>query len=438
VVKQASGHVNKTEVESISMKKFTQIANGILFLLMMTSMAMATDGYFSHGYGTKHKAMGGTGVAFPLNSMSSITNPAGVAFLGNSYDFGLAIFNPNRQYTVIGNPSMQQGTFGLAPGTVKSKSKYFFIPSLGINRTYGDNTFNIAIFGNGGMNTDYNTQTFGPNASSSTGVNLSQLFLSLTYARKLNENHSLGITGILAYQMFEAKGLSNFGGFSSAPTKLTNNGSDNSTGYGVRVGYYGKLLENISFGASFQSKIYMGEFKDYAGLFAEQGDFDIPANWTAGVAYNVNEALSFTFDVKQIFYSDVKSVGNPMVPADFQSGILLGDNKGAGFGWNDMTIYKVGAQWLKGEGWAWRAGYSYGKQPIPKSEMMFNILAPGVIEQHLTFGFSKALPNKHEINFAAMFGFAKEISGPNPMEIPNQQTIKLKMSQMEFEVGYSF
>lgn len=420
------------------MKKVTRTAAAVWFLLIMAGAAMATDGYLSHGYGTKNKAMGGSGVAFPLNSMSVVTNPASVAFLGNSYDFGLAMFSPNRQYTIVGNPSMQPNTFGLTPGTVKSKSNYFFIPSLGINRTYGENTFNIAIFGNGGMNTDYHTATFYDPNSATTGVNLSQLFLSLTYARKLNENHSLGISAIVAYQMFEAKGLTNFGNFSRDNTKLTNNGSDNSVGYGVRVGYYGNLMESLSIGASFQSKIYMGKFKDYAGLFAEQGDFDIPANWTVGVAYHANGSLTLTADVQQIYYSGIKSVGNPMNPANFQSGILLGDNKGAGFGWNDMTIYKVGAQWLKGEGWAWRMGYSYGKQPIPKSEMMFNILAPGVIEQHATFGFSKNVTEKHQISFAAMFGFAKEIKGPNVMEVPGQQTIKLKMSQMEFEVGYSF
>jgi long-chain fatty acid transport protein len=426
------------EVESIFMKNITRIISGMLFLLILTSMAAATDGYFSHGYGTKHKAMGGTGAAFPLNSMSSITNPAGVAFLGHNYDFGLALFTPSRQYTIVGDPSMQMGTFGLTPGTIKSKSNYFFIPSFGVNRTYGDNTFNITVYGNGGMNTDYSTQTYYDPSSSKTGVNLSQLFLGLTYARKLNEKHSLGITAIIAYQMFEAKGLMSFKGFSRDSLKLSGNGSDNSLGYGVRVGYYGKLMEKLSFGASFQSKIYMGEFKDYAGLFAEQGDFDIPANWTAGVAYKVNDALAFTFDVKQIFYSGIKSVSNPFKPADFQRGILLGDDKGAGFGWEDMTVFKLGTQWQKGEGWTWRAGYSYGKQPIPDEEMMFNILAPGVIEQHVTFGFSKALANNHEVNFAAMFGFAKEISGPNPMEIPDQQKIKLKMSQMEFEVGYSF
>lgn len=426
------------EVESKSMKKFTRTATGILFLLMMTSMAMATDGYFSHGYGTKHKAMGGTGVAFPLNSMSSITNPAGAAFLGNSYDFGLAMFSPSRQYTIVGNPSMQMGTFGLTPGTIKSKSNYFFIPSFGVNRTYGSNTYNITVYGNGGMNTDYKTHTYYDMTTSSTGVNLTQLFVGLTYARRINEKHALGLSAIVAYQRFQVKGVKSFSGFSRDDKNLSDMGFSNSMGMGARIGYTGKILPQLTFGAAFQTKIFMSEFKQYAGLFAEQGDFDIPANWTAGVAYNVNDALSFTFDVKQIFYSGIKSVSNPFVPADFQNNILLGDDKGAGFGWEDMTVFKLGTQWQKGEGWTWRAGYSYGKQPIPKEEMMFNILAPGVIEQHLTIGFSKALANKHEVNFAAMFGFAKEISGPNPMEIPNQQTIKLKMSQMEFEVGYSF
>jgi len=33
-----------------------------------------------------------------------------------------------------------------------------------------------------------------------------------------------------------------------------------------------------------------------------------------------------------------------------------------------------------------RAGYSHGKQPIPTNETQFNVLAPGVIEDHVTLG----------------------------------------------------
>jgi long-chain fatty acid transport protein len=353
------------------------------------------------------------------------------------YDIAFSVFSPSRQYTVVGNPSGYPGTFGLTPGTVKSGSKVFFIPSVGANwKLDNESAFNVSIFGNGGMNTDYNTSTF--YGTTPTGVDLSQLFMSATYARQLNKDHSLGITATLAYQRFAAKGLQAFAGFSSDPTKLSNEGYYNGFGYGARFGYLGNLFPELSVGASFQTKTYMEKFDNYEGLFAEQGGFNIPANWTAGLAYKANGNLVLLFDVQQILYSGIKSVHNAFNPSNFQNGILLGQDNGSGFGWKDMTIYKFGMQWLKGEGWTWRAGYSYGKQPIPSSEVLFNILAPGVIEQHATFGFTKALANGHEISFAAMYAFPKEVKGTNPMEAPNQQTIKLKMHQFDFEIGYSF
>jgi hypothetical protein len=40
----------------------------------------------------------------------------------------------------------------------------------------------------------------------SAGIDMSQLFLAPTYARKLGPRHA-GLSAILAYQRFEAKGL---------------------------------------------------------------------------------------------------------------------------------------------------------------------------------------------------------------------------------------
>jgi long-chain fatty acid transport protein len=49
--------------------------------------------------------------------------------------------------------------------------------------------------------------TFYDQNSSTTGVDLAQLFLGLTYSRKICDSHSFGVTGLVAYQYFEAKGL---------------------------------------------------------------------------------------------------------------------------------------------------------------------------------------------------------------------------------------
>jgi long-chain fatty acid transport protein len=103
-----------------------------------------------------------------------------------------------------------------------------------------------------------------------------------------------------------------------------------------------------------------------------------------------------------------------------------------------MTTYKGGIQLRSSAGWTWRAGYSYGKQPIPESEMLFNILAPGVVERHVTFGFTKSFAGKSAVSIAVMHAFSNSISGPNPMEVPGLQTIELKMSQWQFSLGFAF
>jgi long-chain fatty acid transport protein len=414
------------------MKKLGVVILAVLFLVSIAGIASATNGYFSHGYSIKNKALAGAGVALPLDSLAASMNPAGMVFVGTQLDVGLTFFNPNREYTVQGNQSPFPA-FGLTPGTVESDSDWFIIPALGFNKMLNDkNSLGISIFGNGGMNTDYDTNTF--LGSASTGVDLMQLFVAPTYAVKLHPKHAIGISPILAYQTFEAKGLDAFQLFSSSPSKLTNKGRDEAFGYGVRVGYLGEILTNLFLGASYQTKIFMEEFDDYKGLFAEQGDFDIPSNWTVGIAYKATPALTFVADVQTIYYSEVDSISNPLLNNLFRS--KLGNDNGAGFGWDDMTVFKCGVQWQSSEDWIWRGGFSYGEQPIPDSEVLFNILAPGVIEYHATLGVTKKMGKNHEMDFTVMRAFPEEIKGPNPLD--PQQTIKLKMDQWEFSLGYTY
>jgi len=407
----------------------------ILLLLIFTGTANATNGYFSNGYSTENKGMSGAGVALPQGALDASLNPATMAFVGNRIDLGLSVFNPNRQYKITGNPSGFPGTFGLTPGTVKSDSRWFIVPSAGANWQYDDkNSFGISIYGNGGMNTDYDKKTF--YGSSPTGVDLMQLFIAPTYARKIAAKHALAISPIFAYQRFEAKGLQAFSDFSSSPDNLTNNGHDSSFGYGAKIGYMGEVLPYLNIGLVYQTKIYMSEFDEYKGLFAEKGDFDIPSTWTAGIALKPMKDLVFLIDVQKIYYSDIKSVNNPLLPNIQKS--LLGKDNGAGFGWDDITVLKLGVQWKSSKDWTWRAGYSIGEQPISDSEVLFNILAPGVIKEHASVGVTKAIGNNQEIKFALMHAFSNSVKGPNKLEAPGQQTIELKMNQWEFSIGYAW
>jgi long-chain fatty acid transport protein len=405
----------------------------LLGLALTASSALATDGYFQLGYGTAQNGMGGAGAALSLNTMSPATNPAGNAWV-TGYDVSVSLFNPNREFTVTGNPSGFPGTFGLQPGTVKSGTSVFLMPAIGANWKLNDKTtLGVALYGNGGMNTAYEESVF---FAGRTGVNLIQGYIAPTVTYKVAEGHAFGVSPVFGYQRFQAEGVGSFAPFSSSPGNLSNRGFDTSLGWGVRVGYLGKLTPWLSVGATYQTEMEMSKFEKYEGLFAEHGDFDIPANWTVGVAVKPAESITVAFDVQQIYYSNTESIGNPLLP-NLQTA-RLGDDGGAGFGWRDVTAYKLGLQWAANPSLTLRAGYAYAKQPIPESEVLFNILAPGVIEQHITAGFSASVGVKSKVNFSIVRALSKSVTGPNPLEVPGRQTIELKMDQWLFDLGLSY
>ncbi|MCL4484572.1 MAG: outer membrane protein transport protein, partial [Bacteroidetes bacterium] len=191
--------------------------------------------------------------------------------------------------------------------------------------------------------------------------------------------------------------------------------------------------KGLTLGVSYQPKIKVAKFDKYAGLFAEQGDFDIPSNWTAGLAYEFSKKWAVLADYKRINYTSVASVSNLFNPASTSP---LGSNLGAGFGWKDINGYKVGVEFSGTKGWTLRGGYSHCDQPVQTSQTLFNILAPGVIQDHLTVGCSKKLgESKKSVHTAIVYGLPASVEGHNPMD---NQMIKLKMNQLELELAFTF
>jgi len=417
--------------------------------------AFATNGYFGHGYSTAEKGLAGAGVALSHDAMASATNPAGMVKVGNRLDVGAALFSPNREYSVSGAPAGPGTDFSLSEGTFESDHTLFLIPHIGWNMMIDDtSSFGLAAYGNGGMNADYSnvptpmgfaggtTGTFG---AGNAGQNLAQLFINASYAKQINDKHALGASLIFAYSEFKADGLGLLGGFglSNDSTKLTDNGDDTSMGFGVKLGWQGDVAKDLSVGVSYQSKIAMSEFDDYAGLYAEQGDFDIPASASVGIAYKTSPSSTLVVDLQQIYYSDVDSVGNSINNllqcfggGDPTAATCLGGSNGAGFGWEDMTIIKVGYEWAMND-MTWRAGISHGEQPIPSEEVLFNILAPATIETHLTFGFTMPMGSDSEFTFAGMYAPSNDVSGVNPMNQTTVQNITLEMDQFEVQGTYT-
>jgi len=386
--------------------------------------AQATEGYFSHGYGAVNKSMAGAGVATGFDAMSQATNPAALTLVDPQFTADMSIFSPRREYTASG------GGF-VVPGTLESDRNYFFIPSLaGAYEIDPVSSYGWAFYGNGGMNTTYDDPV-GPFGGGKTGVDLAQAFLQLTYAREVTPGISVGISPIFAVQRFKAFGLGAFAGFSSDSTKLTNNGYDISYGYGGKLGVQADLTSGFRFGASYQTQMYMTEFDDYAGLFAEQGDFDIPAALQAGFSWSTGTGVTVALDYKRIFYGDIDSIANDI------SGIgpgNLGTAGGAGFGWETVNAYKLGIEWEASPTIKVRAGIGLNDNPIPASEVTFNILAPGVQEQHYTAGLTWQMSPNSALVLGAMYSPSSSITGTTAFG----DTITLEMYQFETTAGWTW
>ena len=398
-----------------------------------SSIAHATNGYFPHGYSIKSQGMGGVGIALPQDAHAAATNPAGLALVGNRVDLGLTWFRPIRESKLVGTA----GGAGAYDGTYHAnESKNFFIPEFAYSRMLSEDVaFGISVHGHGGMNTDY-SRPVPLLGTTRPGVDLAQLFVSPALAWKITPNQSIGITLNLAYQRFEAKGLQNFTAASASPSKVTNNGHENSYGWGVRVGWIGQITDAVTLGATYQSRTNMSKLNEYRGLFVDQGNFDIPTDYGIGIAVKATPKLTLAADVQRIEYSEIDPVGFPL--ANFFSA-PLGDDHGAGFGWRDVTAVKIGASYAWSDSLTLRAGYDHSSQPIPRSQTFFNILAPGVVQDHLTLGATWVLPNKAELSFAYMHAFENEVKGGGSIPtVFGGGEANLKMHEDSLGIAYAW
>lgn len=386
-----------------------------LTLAALAPAALATNGYFPHGYGLKAKGMGGASLALAHDSLGGATNPASMVWVGNRFDLGVEGFSPKRDTERSG------AGFPTLNGKVESTNTLFWIPEAGYNRMLRpDLSLGVSVYGNGGMNTTYPQGSFncggGPAnmlcGGGSLGQDMSQLIVAPTLAWKPAPTQSIGVALLLGYQQFKAHGLQAFDNapgfppFTGAPGNVTNRGYDSSTGVGLRLGWQGRFSDSFSAGAAWAPKMNMGRFDKYRGLFAGNGDFDIPSHYGVGIAVKPMPALTVALDWMRINYSDVASVSNPSAAQ-----APLGAANGPGFGWQDIDVVKLGLAWQLSPTLTLRAGFNRGDNPIGAADVSFNIIAPGVMTKHYTAGFTWTLAGGSELTGALMIAPRQTVTG---------------------------
>lgn len=408
-----------------------QLAVGALIsVLMLSSMSVhAGGGYFLPFYGGYTSQMAGTSTAVGLDGLAASANPGKLFAVGNRLDLGTNIALLYRRIEREGgpDPSLEFGT--------TSDNSIFFVPQGGFSRRLGDDyAFGVAVYANGALNTAYPGNTGVPSSNQNPsacgsrpanflggcgklGVDLSQIIVAPTAAWQFAPGHTLGVAPLIAYQRFRAYGLQAFEPLSKSPGNVSNNGFDDAFGVGVRVGWYGEVLPRLTLGAAYATKIYMQRFDRYRGLFADDGHFDVPSNYSVGAAFRVTPKWLLALDVQRINFHDVPAVGNSLLNSlENPQGAPLGSKRGSGFNWRNQTNYRIGTEFTLSPRLSILGGIAYGRVPGDQSIGSVSVntlsLTPTTTA---SIGFNWRYNPIHEFQFAYSHWSFSNYDGPSAL-----------------------
>jgi long-chain fatty acid transport protein len=401
-------------------------------LVLLPQPARALEGYFQHAYGARHKGLAGAGAADGRDATIAIINPAGLVHADNEIDSAFGMFSPTREMLGSGPP-------GLTPtGKYDSNTLQFFIPNLSAAyRVSGSSLVDvvgISVWGNG-AGTNYRNFDRGLGCANGgsgmycggpAGVDLQQMFLTLSLAKQITPDLAVGIGPTFARQQFRAKGLTLF-----APVT---NSIDAEWGYGISGGLEWSIAPHLRFGAAIASRTYMGSFEKYANLLADHGDCDMPAYGQAGIAYDAMPNLTLMLDYQHIAYGSVPCVANPatnMLTAPF------GAANGPAFGWRDINAVKFGTEWRYTPDLALRVGYAYNTPLFGSRDVQLDILAPAATQHHITAGGEWRVNKDWAVELAGMYAPESSVSGPEVLPGTGHQ-VEVSTEQYELTLGVKY
>ncbi len=384
----------------------------LLLSTIGASVLFATNGDHLYAVGAKPRALGGTGIANFMGSENALTNPSllNKSDMPTEFSFGGTSFQSNVSVkTTAGNGTDGMTTFGTGTKR-KSDEGISVIPSVSILHKISDTcTFGLGMHGTAGMGTDWrNGDTpFQSDISSPTLMNLglfnmrSSLMLmkfapSYSYGQK---NWGVGITGIVQYGSLGID-FDTYDPMNSFARKHVGNGTSNDYGFGIQLGGYYDISDDLTIGATYKSAInmsYKDQISKASTTFGLDYDDDLeqPEEYGLGISYKFGN-FNLSGDIKSIRWGEAKGYSN--------------------FEWENQMVYGLGLQYTTNQYWL-GIGYNYGKNPIKNNKStqltntgvttvgdtlnLFNyVMFPAIIESTYSIGGGYNLTKKMSMDLS--------------------------------------
>ena len=99
-----------------------------------------------------------------------------------------------------------------------------------------------------------------------------------------------------------------------------------------------------------------------------------------GFGYIFDSRLKIAVDIKWINWSDTMGANLPKWSANVNGSSPWNCD------WDDQMVYAIGLEYALNETFRIRAGYNYGKNPLPEGQACEAMAFPAIQEQHYTLG----------------------------------------------------
>jgi long-chain fatty acid transport protein len=405
----------------------------------MAAPAHATNGMRMIGFGPVQDSMGGVGVGATLDACSLLSNPAGIADLGQRMEVGGAFFKPNVKYSATGIAAPFVNNAGQSLDSNRGGSP---IPALAYVRPITDQiSAGVGVFGVAGMGVDYATNLY----SGRTYTSYLQARFTPGFSYKVHPMLSLGATAnVMVAQM-------KYDVASGAGQAL----HDTATSLGIGGTFGAKFtpVKMVTLGIAYETK---SSFQDFSFTVPSRPNpfdpsqtipggidklhFDQPQSFTVGASVSPIDRWLIAFDAQWINWAQTMGNGLPRYSTDPNAtGAIPFD-----MNWHNQWVFKVGTQVVAAPGLTVRAGYNYGKMPLDPSRAFENLAFPAVVEHHITAGLGYDISDRLALNASALYAPSAKLQGTNASPPPPQgtgqgiQTYTTEMSQFEIDLGVAY
>jgi len=244
-------------------------------------------------------------------------------------------------------------------------------------------------------------------------------------------------------------------------------GEAKGTGFAGKIGAAYKVTPKLTIGAAYHTKTFLGDLEtDNAsmsmGVNIDDGilmggapsgnyvdyvmdvsgkisirDFEWPAMIGVGAALDATDRLMLACDLKLVQWAGVMEDFKMSFEADdvAANGGFAGQTLDATLfqDWDDQFIFSLGGAFDVTKELVVRAGYNYGKNPIP--DKYLNALFPAIVENHISFGAGYNFTGSRAVNLSMTTALSSEQTNEgNGSDIP---PVESTHSQFNWQVMFS-